>query len=88
MNLLNMAPDLIFDRREAVGLDTETGITADADIQQLDAYTDIDPPVGVSEEEFTEVLGVLHQAVKAKARQGFFVGLPTRLVDSISGHPR
>ena len=65
-NYKRVDPDLIFDRREAVGLDTETGITADADIQQLDAYTDIDPPVGVSEEEFTEVLGVLHQAVKAK----------------------
>ena len=36
------------DERQAVELDVESGITADTAIQKLDAYVDIQPPMGIS----------------------------------------
>ena len=58
-------PDLLVDKREAVGLDVESGVTADADIQKLDAYVDIQPPTGVTTSIMNEAVTNLRTAAEA-----------------------
>ena len=58
-------PDLLFDKRQSVDIAASTGITADADIQQLDAYKDITAPTGVGEQAFKEATAALTKAAEA-----------------------
>ena len=58
-------PDLLFDKRQSTDIATSTGITADADIQQLAAYKDITAPTGVGEQAFKEATAALTKAAEA-----------------------
>jgi hypothetical protein len=58
-------PALLFDDRANVNIGSSTGITADADIQQLAAYEDITAPDGVGANAFTEAKAALTKAAKA-----------------------
>ncbi len=58
-------PSLLFEDRKAAGTDIEAGITTDAQIQALDAYTDITAPTGVDKNDFDAVIGLVTKAVKA-----------------------
>ena len=53
------------DERQAVGLDVESGVTADADIQKLDAYVDIQPPTGVTTSIMNAAVTNLRTAAEA-----------------------
>jgi len=58
-------PDLLFDKRQSVDINVSSGITADADIQQLAAYENITAPDGVGANAFTEATAALKKAAEA-----------------------
>ena len=52
------------DKREAVKIDRTGTVTAEADIQKLDDYENIDPPDGITPNVFSAALTNLKQAAE------------------------
>ena len=75
-------PSLLIEDREAAAIDIERGITTDAQIQALDAYTDINPPLGVKPNTWKAATGLAKTIITTgKAPIGSYNAILTEILN-------